>query len=315
MPLFVLGAVAALTDPDTAGATSIFMDEFSVIRNGSPLFDDTFNQNVTLTGGTGSTVSSGVSFTGDGPANYFVGGTIPETTANNGQALLNTANGIVVTQPDPFFPLVSDVHAALQTGVATTAAQALTPSTSFTVTGLFDLSLPNVVGGTDDLFLSNRYAVNDDAGNFLQIRLRDCAAGVSGCGGLNGPVLQFTWGSTISDQLTTIDLVTLSAADLADPQFEFEFTKNASTDVVNAYYAFGSGNTLATFNGTLTALGSTDSSTDIFTSSLQTVEPGFEAFEPVPAPEPSTLAILAAGLFGLCAFRRPRRCAGVCGYM
>ena len=43
------------------------MDEFSVTLNGSPLFDDSFNQNTTLNGGTGSTVGSGSNFANDGP--------------------------------------------------------------------------------------------------------------------------------------------------------------------------------------------------------------------------------------------------------
>jgi hypothetical protein len=237
-----------------------------------------------------------------------VRGAIPVTTANNGQALLDTANGILRTQPPPFFPLISQVEANLETGSATTATHALTTSTAFTVTGLFDLSLPNVVGGTDDLFLSNRYAVHSDIGNVLEIRLRDCApgTGLGGCGSLSGPVLQFFWGSFISDTATLISEVGLSAADLADPQFEFEFTKAANTHVINACYAFGSGNTLATFTGTLTCLGSTDSSTDVFTSSLQTVQAGFQAFEPVPEPPSLLLMSSALGLF-LLGYRVRRR--------
>ena len=94
-PLLIFAGLAAAA-PGSATATSIDMDEFSVTRNGSPLFDDTFNQNTTLNGGTGSTVASGTNFSGDGPADYFVHGAIPETTANNGQALLNTANGIEI---------------------------------------------------------------------------------------------------------------------------------------------------------------------------------------------------------------------------
>lgn len=73
--------------------------------------------------------------------------------------------------------------------------------------------------------------------------------------------------------------------------------KAANSDVVDAYYAFGSSNTLATFTGPLTLLGSTGSSTDVFTSSLQTVRPGFQAFEPVP--HPSSLLLMASGLLAL----------------
>jgi hypothetical protein len=82
-------------------------------------------------------------------------------------------------------------------------------------------------------------------------------------------------------------------------------SESANSDVVTALYAFGSGNTLASFNGTLTALGSTDSSTDLFTPALNWAQPGFEAFDPVP--EPSSLAILVVGLFGLAAFRPARK--------
>jgi hypothetical protein len=295
-PLSVLAGLAVAGVPSPAEATEINMDEFSVTLNGSPLFDDSFNQNITLNGGTGSTVASGVNFAGDGPANYFVQGMIPESTANNGQALLNTANGITVTQPDPFFPVIKEVHAFLETGTSATAARALTQATSFTVTGLYDLSLPNVVGGTDALALTNRYGVNNFMGNLLQIRLRDCSPGIGLCGALSGPVVQFVYLNFITNSNTLISEFGVTSTDLAAPQFLFEFTKAANTNVISACTGFGAGNTLGTFNGTVNCFGTTDANTDVFTTSVtggDTVRAGFTTFDPVPGP------IAGAGLPGL----------------
>jgi len=59
---------------------------------------------------------------------------------------------------------------------------------------------------------------------------------------------------------------------------------------------------LATFNGTLPLFGSTDSSTDVFTTLVaagDTVRPGFETFEPATAPAPATWAMVLAGFAGL----------------
>jgi hypothetical protein len=285
------------------------MDEFSVTLNGSPLFDDTFNQNTTLNGGTGTTVPSGSNFAGGTAANYFVHGTIPETTANNGQAQLNTANGIVMTQPDPFFPVISEVNGFLETPTSSTGTNALTQATAFTVTGLYDLSLPNVVGGTDTLSLTNRYAVNNDMGNVLQIRLRDCAPGIGLCGTLSGPVVQFVYLNFITNSNTLISEFGLSPADLADPQMLFEFMKTANTDIIQACYAFGTGNTLASFSVTAGSgcFGNTFSSTNVFNTQPggDTVRAGFEAFDPVP--EPPSLLLLFSGLLGLAGLAGWRR--------
>jgi MYXO-CTERM domain-containing protein len=105
-----------------------------------------------------------------------------------------------------------------------------------------------------------------------------------------------------------ISEVELSAAQLADPQLELKFTKGAGTDVVCASYADGTGNTLASFSGALNSLGCTDSATDVFTASLQTVQTGIEAFDPVAIPEPPSFTLMMSGLIALggLAWRRRR---------
>ena len=292
--LLSVGLVTVFYSLDSA-ATVVDLDEFAVVRNGTTIFDDSFNRNTTLNGGSGTNLPSGTTFSDGTPASYFVQGSIPETAANNGQAQLNAANGILRTQTPPSIPLIQIVNGNLRTGTDPAGPQSLTPANSFSVVGLFDVAVPSVVLGAYQIYLSNNIG-QSPPGRGIQIKERQTDT---------GPVLQFQWNDNAGG-LTIISQVALTPAELAEPQLENELSHDgASSDVVTALYAFGSGNTLASFNGILTALGSTDSSTDLFTPTLNWAQSGFEAIDPVP--EPSSLAIIASGILGFGAVRRRKK--------
>jgi PEP-CTERM motif len=308
--LLVLMAVGLSAMPREATADTFPLDEFGVTL-GTPIFDDSFGQVSSLSGGSGAVVSSGVNFLAPpgamGPANYFVVGTIPEATANNGQALLNPTNGITIHQPDPFIPVIQIVSAALQSGTLPTMPHTLLGGSSgntFTVTGLFDLTVPSVILGTYDIMVTNNSPTTP--GNFLQLRVRDCSASVAACAGFTGPILQYAWLNFATNQFTQISAVPLIPPPGAT-QLELELTKpSATSDDIIASYLFCNGNTSATCTGSFTPLGTSGASTDVFTSSAEWVVPGFQAFQPAPVPEPASLLLLGVGCAALAGFRTRR---------
>jgi hypothetical protein len=275
-----------------AVATVINIDEFEVVRNGTTLFEDSFDRNTTLNGGSGAYLPSGTNFHDGTGASYFVRGSFAESATNNGQAQLNAANGFLIAQPPPSLPLIQKVQGTLLTGTDPAAPQALTSASTFSAIGLFDLAVPSAVSGAAyQIYLTNSTAALQARCVLMGVRQTD-----------TGPMLQLQWCDNVAHQSTIISEIPLTPAELAEPQIELVLSHdNASSDVITGSFAFGSGNTLATFDGTLTALGSTDGSTDLFTPGLNFAQTGFQALDPVP--EPSSLPILLIGLFGLAAFR------------
>ena len=55
-----------------AAASVVNVDEFAVARNGTTIFDDSFNRDITLDGGSGTVIPSGTTFSDGTAATYRV---------------------------------------------------------------------------------------------------------------------------------------------------------------------------------------------------------------------------------------------------
>jgi hypothetical protein len=148
------------------------------VRDGAGIFDDSFDRNATLNGGSGSIIPSGTTFSDGTPANYFVQGSIPLTTLNNGQAEVNTANGVLIHQSPPNIPLIQQINMGLITGTNASLPHALTPSNTFSAIGLFDLAVPSVVLGRYYFYLGNNSAT---PGREVRIQVRQTDTGPFCC--------------------------------------------------------------------------------------------------------------------------------------
>jgi hypothetical protein len=221
-----LGAQAAYSLE--AAATAVNFNEFAVVRDGTTIFDDSFNRNATLNGGSGMIVPSGTNFSDGSAANYFVQGSIPVTTANNGQAEVNSANGILIAQPPPNIPLLQQVNLGLITGTNSTLPHALTPANTFSAIGLFDVAVPSVILGRYYFYLGNNTAT---PGREVRVQVRQTDS---------GPVLLFISLDFAHGLNSIINQVSLTPAELAEPQLELEISHDiANSDILTASYAFG----------------------------------------------------------------------------
>jgi len=109
----VLSVILSLGILKSASADVATMDEFTVTRDGMLIFDDTFGAGLTLAGGTGAVLSSGLMLPDGSTASYHVMGTVTET---GNKAILDTALGDHIVQPPPFFSAINLNDADLVTG-------------------------------------------------------------------------------------------------------------------------------------------------------------------------------------------------------
>lgn len=278
-PVFFLSVLAIVTlfGTQTAQATPFFIDEFTVVKNGAPFFDDKFS-------GTAPPVAP--NFANGTPASYFVNGTF--TNVGN-KVLMDRAQGAILPSGIDGSPFLINQALLLTNIDPTNTILGLKSNHTFSVTGIFDLVLPGPTNEAYGIRLAD--FTNTDAGDdIVDLLVQRVTGGKVGILFIDKDFIAHTFtvdGFALLDPSHDKIALTLTKPDAGSPNIQASY----------AYIDGGVTGPTTTFGGTANAF--TDEN---FTRAV------FIAFSPVP--EPSSLLLLSSGLVGLggaAAWRRQRR--------
>ena len=286
----VLAAIFTLGFLTAASADVVNIDNFAVTRDGTTIFSDSFGAGMTLAGGSppGKLLASGMNFSNTTtPASYLVLGTVTET-GNKG--ILDTALGPALFFGPPFSATAKLNDADLQTGPPTSPFS-LTPNDAFATTALFDLTVPQTLGGFYQVELSNRVAENMGNGDVISVQVQNCASGVPVvvCGSATAPVIVLKDANFATNTFTTIAQTPL---DTSNQQILLELSHpTPGIPDVNGSFAYVNGGV----PGSLETLGDY---TGLFQGpgGLNYTQAGFLQLAFTTVPEPSSLTLLASSI-------------------
>ena len=268
----------------SAAPFTAILDEFWIVKNGSEIFRDSFDD--------GSLPPSGP----DGIATYGVFGAAGMTSESAGKLTMTPSLG------DPV--LVTTTYADLSTnGTRLLATNPANPNflgqpSSFTIHGLFDLSsLPEISGQSFGIRATDRApALGNEGNNVYALFL--------GVNPMGDRVVALRLIDFLSDTSTVLASISVESLLPGADQIEFMFSKAAGSDLLTAAYTLFDHDT-GGFAG-----GSIGSSLDLRIYDGEAYIRGeFQSTDQIAitVPEPSTLAVLSLGLLALALSRRSKR--------
>jgi hypothetical protein len=246
------------------------LHQFSVIRDGSPFFVDTFSDGLQPPN---SPAQAAGMVTGCGTSCYLVGGTFPNGSEQGNRLRLDTANG-VMTENAPGV-VVFNQRATLSLDTSPGPTQGLQASRTYEVSGLFDFVVPTVSGDVYSIILADRVTGNT-MNDYVQVQVANAAGNA---------VIRFRKQNFVTDTITTFDSDPVSAAN-GDQVRLILSHPTANTGTIFASYEFLKA-------GVSQGLVQMSGSVDIYTGEIWT-RPEFSTSSLVP--EPHTYALMALGL-------------------